>query len=224
MPINHWPSADRPREKLLNQSAKTLTDAELLAIIIKTGVKGCSALDIAKRLLNRYGSLTKLLSATPSCLIKETGIGPAKYAALKAALELGKRATNTPLPARITLNTSRETQAFVAFHLRDYTHEVFGCLFLDQHYRLLAFEELFHGTLNEAAVYPREIARRSLEHHAAYLILTHNHPSGLPQPSQADKLLTAHICKALALIDIQVIDHIIVGKPDCYSFAADGLL
>ena len=224
MTITDWPLEDRPREKLLNKGANTLTDAELLAIFLKTGTRGCTALDMAKALLMKYGDLKKLLQATPRALTAQQGIGPAKLAALKAAAELGRRYVHVSLPVGTVLDNSQLTQQFLADRLRDHTHEVFACLFMDTHFRLIHFEELFHGTINEAMVYPREIAQKSLLHHAAKIILAHNHPSGRPLPSTADKEMTQRVKQALALIDIEVIDHIIIGNPDNFSFADGGLI
>jgi DNA repair protein RadC len=224
MPITDWPQQDRPREKLLSKGEHILTDAELIAIFLKTGIRGKTALDIAKELLSEYGSLKKLLQVPPQTLIKKPGIGNAKYAALRAAVELGKRYLNEPLLIGTALNSSRATQNFLAQRLREHTKEVFACLFLDNHFRLICFEELFFGTINEANIYPREIVRRGLMHNAAKIILAHNHPSGNPLPSAADKEVTILIQQALQLIDIDVVDHIIIGNPENFSFAETGII
>jgi DNA repair protein RadC len=224
MTISKWPSADRPREKLLAKGAKTLTDAELVAIFINTGTREQTALDIAKTLLTTFGCLKKLLNAAPHEIRQTRGLGWAKYANLQAAVELGRRYSNDSVPLRSKLNNSKATQQFLVNCLRHYPNEVFACLFLDNHYRLIQFEELFHGTINEATIYPREIVRRALIHNAAHLILAHNHPSGSPDPSEADKNITHHIKQALALVDINVIDHIIIGNPENFSFAEAGII
>lgn len=224
MPITAWPPADRPREKLLNRGADHLTDTELLAILLKSGIHGKSALDIARELIKQHGDLKTLLSLEQHQLTAVRGIGLAKLAYLKACLELGRRVQHTPFLPGTTLNSSKLTQAFTAQQLRESKNEVFACLFLDNRYRLIKFEKMFFGTINEASVYPREIVRRGLALNAANVILTHNHPSGQPLPSKADKVLTAHITQALALVDIRVTDHIIVGNPDTFSFAEAGLI
>lgn len=222
MPITDWPHEDRPREKLLSKGAQTLTDAELIAIFLQTGIRGKTALDIAKELLNEFGNLKKLI-ASPT-LIKKPGMGSAKLAALKAAVELGKRYSDENLVVGETLNSSQRTQKFLAQQLRHQANEVFACLFMDNHFRLIRYEALFHGTVNEASIYPREIVRMGLAHNAAKLILAHNHPSGYPIPSEADKEVTQLIKQALALVDITVVDHIIIGNPENFSFAEMGLL
>ncbi len=224
MTINQWPKEDRPREKLYQRGENQLTDAELIAILLKTGVRGKSALDIAKELLTTHGSLKKLMQAPPATLMQTAGIGAAKYAALKAAFMLGKRCLSEPPPLYATLTNSRATQQFLADKLRDYSIEVFACLFLDTQFRLINFEILFYGTINEANVYPREIVKKALSHHATHIILAHNHPSGRAEPSTADQDITRLIAQGLALIDIKVADHIIVGNPGIFSFAEAGLL
>lgn len=221
MPITDWPHADRPREKLLSKGAAVLTDAELIAIFLQTGIRGKTALDIAKELLNEFGTLKKLLAAPT---LKKPGMGAAKFAALKAAVELGKRYSDENLIIGETLNSSQKTQKFLTQQLRHYPNEVFACLFMDNHFRLIRYEELFHGTVNEANIYPREIVRLGLAHNAAKLILAHNHPSGYPIPSSADKEVTQLIKQALALVDIEVVDHLIIGNPENFSFAEMGLL
>lgn len=224
MPITDWPLADRPIEKLLQQGERNLTDAELIAIFLKTGTRGKTALDIAKEWLTEFGNLKKLLAAPADLLIKKQGVGFKKYAALKAAVELGKRYLQETIPRGALLTNSQVTQQFVADRLGHYPYEVFACLFMDTHLRLIHFEELFRGTLDEAAIYPREIARRALVLNAAKIILAHNHPSGHPGPSAADQDVTQEIKAALALLDIEVIDHIIVGHPHCFSFADAGII
>lgn len=224
MTINKWPVTERPREKLLAFGAKYLTDAELIAIFLRTGVRGKTAVDLSRELLSEYGNLKKLFNTDPSYLYLKPGIGKAKYAMLKAAVELGRRYLEEELNIGESLHSSQATKRFLANRLRDYPHEVFACLFLDSQHHILGFEELFHGTLTEASVYPREVIKRCLANNAAKIILAHNHPSGNPQPSQADCDMTRLLKEALALVDIHVIDHIIVGNRENLSFAELGLV
>lgn len=224
MPITDWPEEDRPREKLLRRGSQALTDAELIAIFLQTGTRGKTALDMAKEWLHEFGSLKKCLSAPRAAILQKAGIGHAKYAALLAAIELGRRYGEETIALGETLKSSSITQRFLAAQLRHYPNEVFACLFMDTHFRLLHYEELFRGTINEANIYPREIVRRGLEYNAAKIILAHNHPSGRPTPSDADKEVTQLIKQTLALVDIDVVDHIIIGNPDHFSFAEAGLI
>lgn len=224
MSITQWPLSERPREKLLQFGAKNLSDAELLAIFVNTGVRGKTALDISRELLTEFGGLKKLLQSYPHEIYQKSGLGKAKYALLKAALELGRRFLDSHIEPGEALNNSQRTQRFLAHHLKNYSHEVFACLFLDNHNRLICFEELFHGTLNEASVYPREVVKRGLQHNAAKVIFAHNHPSGNAQPSQADQEITYRLKQALALIDIQVIDHIVIGHKETLSLKELGML
>lgn len=224
MTIANWPLSDQPREKIFLHGPKLLSDAELLAIFLRTGIRGKTALDIARELLIEYGSLKKLLNADPQQLFQKPGLGKAKYAMLKAALELGKRYFEEKIKVGIPIHNSEATKRFLLNQLQDYPHEVFGCLFLNTQNHLICFEELFHGTINETNVYPREVVKRALKHNAAKLILTHNHPSGNPYPSQADQDITQVLKQALALVEIQVIDHVIVGNGNTISFAEVGLL
>jgi DNA repair protein RadC len=222
MPITHWPENERPREKLLQFGAKHLSDAELLAIFVNTGVRGKTALDIARELLIDFGDLKKLLQSYPHELYQIPGLGKAKYALLQAALELGRRFLDHDIAPGETLHDSQHTKQFLAHQLKNYSHEVFACLFLDNHNRLICFEELFRGTLTEAMVYPREVVKRGLLHNAAKIIFAHNHPSGDPTPSQADQEITLHLKQALALVDIQLVDHIVIGHRAMVSLAEWG--
>ncbi|MDR3490617.1 MAG: DNA repair protein RadC [Gammaproteobacteria bacterium] len=222
MAIRHWPIGERPREKLLMRGAKHLSDAELLAIFLQTGTRGKTALDLARDLLTEFGSLRKLLSATKDELFKTSGLGNAKYAALKAILELTLRHDAEQFTQGEILKGSVEAKLFLAQRLRSHTQEVFAVLFLDTKHRMICFEELFYGTINEAMVYPREVVKRSLSHNAAKIILAHNHPSGDPTPSQADRDITKLLKGALALVDIQLIDHIIIGHRHHVSLAETG--
>lgn len=224
MAITNWPEEERPREKLLQQGAKGLTDAELLAIFLRTGSKGKTAIDIARELLGEFGGLKKLINTDPNRLYLKHGFGKAKYATLKAAVELGQRYALDTLQKGTVLNGCQAAKRFLTHRLKDYPHEVFACLFLDTRQRVLCFEELFHGTLNEANVYPREVVKRGLSHNAAKIILAHNHPSGNTTPSQADCDITQLLKQALALVDIHIIDHIVVGTHDCISMAEDGFM
>ncbi|MHB1946539.1 MAG: RadC family protein [Gammaproteobacteria bacterium] len=224
MTITNWPVTERPREKLLNLGAKYLSDAELLAIFFRTGTRGKTALDLARELLSECGNLKKLLNAEQPFFYQKSGIGKAKFAMLKAALELGRRYHEESLEIGESITDSLRTKRFLSGRLHHYSHEVFACLFLNSQNRVICFEELFHGTLNEASVYPREVVKRALAHNAAKVILAHNHPSGDAHPSHADQELTRLLKNSLGLVDILVIDHIVIGKSEQFSFAEIGLL
>lgn len=224
MPINAWPVAERPREKLLLRGPEALSDAELLAIFLRTGVAGKSAVDVARELLGRFGGLRALLRAEPDTLRATPGVGEAKYAQLKAALEMGRRFLGESLRRGEPLASSADTKEYLLARLRDRPEEAFCCVFLDNRHRILAFEELFRGTLTGATVYPREVVKRALAHNAAALIFAHNHPSGVAEPSQADRVLTQRLKDALALVDIRVLDHLVVGDPEIVSFCERGLI
>ena len=224
MPIKNWPQADRPREKLLTKGEQHLTDTELIAICLRAGVRGKSALDIAKELLTTYGSLKKLLSTPPTELMQHAGIGKARYATLRAAIELGRRYAANQLVVGSTITSTQFAHTFLAERMREYTSEVFACLFLDNRLRVTHFEELFHGTINETRVYPREIIRHALLHHAANIILVHNHPSGQQDPSAADQQLTMMLKQALAYVDIKLVDHLIIAHQGYFSFAEHGII
>src|SRR3972149_2918231 len=190
MAISQCPERERPREKLRQRGPASLSDAELLAIFIRTGVPGKTAVDVARGLLARYGGLRELLAAGPEELCEAPGLGEAKYVQLQASLEMGRRFLAEKLKREVTLGSTRETREFLQAPVRDRQNEVFGVLFLDNRHRVLTFEELFQGTLNGTAVYPREIVKRALRLNAAAVILVHNHPSGVAEPSRADELLT----------------------------------
>ena len=224
MAITDWPDTERPREKLLARGPDALSDSELLAIFLRTGVAGKSAVDVARELLIQFGGLRALLTANPRDLCQARGVGTAKYALLQAVLEMGRRHLGERLIRGAALTSTADTREFLLAHLRDQPHEVFCCLFLDNRHRILGFEELFRGTLNGTAVYPREIVKRALKHNAAAVILVHNHPSGVAEPSRADELLTARLKEALALVEIRVLDHIVVGDGDVVSFSERGLI
>ncbi len=236
MSIRHWPRTERPREKLLERGPHILSDAELLAVLIGCGRKGLSAVELARALIAAFGSLRELLSADRTRWVQEpaggagfgvprfAGIGPARYATLQAALELTRRHYRETLQAGPPLHAPDATRKFLLAQLRDRRHEVFCCLYLDSRHRLIAFEELFRGTIDGANVYPREVVKQALAHNAAAVILAHNHPSGVAEPSHADELITRRLGEALQLVEIRVLDHFIVGDGQCYSFSEAGLL
>lgn len=218
------PAREGPRDKLLLRGPRALTDAELLAVLLRTGRPGASAVVLAEAMLARSGGLADLLSRDRDLLLGEPGVGPAKLALLIAALELGRRCAEQPLTRRSVMSSPARTRAFLQHHLAMQTREVFCCLFLDAQHRLLRCDDLFFGTLDGAAVYPREIAVRALQYRAVALIVAHNHPSGVAAPSAADRRITERLRDALGLIDVRVLDHLVVGRGECYSFAEAGLL
>ena len=224
MTISQWPEQERPREKLLHRGAGALSPAELLAIFIRSGVPGKTAVDVARDLMDRYGGLRELLAASPEELCETPGLGEAKYVQLQAGLELGKRFLEEKLKREIVLGSTRDTRDYLQAQLRDRKNEVFCILFLDNRHRVLVFEELFQGTLNGTAVYPREVVMRALKHNAAAVILVHNHPSGVAEPSRADELLTTRLKEALSLVDIRLLDHLVVGDGETVSFSERGLI
>lgn len=224
MPITDWPEAERPREKLLARGADALSDAELLALFIRTGLKGRTALDLARDWLGAFGSLRHFLDATPGELTALPGLGPAKLAELHAALELGRRHLATTLERQDVMSSPEATRQFLSARLRGLRHEVFAILFLDNQHRLIAFEELFRGTLDACSVHPRQVVERALHLNAAAVILSHNHPSGVAEPSGADRHITDRLRDALDLIDVRVLDHLVVGEGRPVSFAERGWL
>ncbi|WP_338545487.1 DNA repair protein RadC [Pseudomonas benzopyrenica] len=224
MSIKDWPAQERPREKLLEQGAQALTDAELLAIFLRTGVAGKSAVDLARQLLGEFGSLRALLEADLTAFSTHLGLGPAKYSQLQAVLEMGRRHLAEGLKRDSALESPQQVRDYLKARLRHEPHEIFGCLFLDTRHRVLAFEALFHGTIDGASVYPRQVVKRALAHNAAAVILTHNHPSGIAEPSQADRLLNTRLKDALTLVDVRVLDHFIVGDGEPLSMAEYGWL
>lgn len=224
MSIKDWPSDERPREKLLERGAQALTDAELLAIFLRTGTPGRSAVDMARDLLTEFGSLQALLAAERRRFCASHGLGDAKYVQLQAVLEMARRHFVEVIKHNSALTNPDATRAYLSAQLRGYTYELFGCLFLDNQHRVIAWETLFRGTIDSTSVYPREVAERTLFHHAAAVILAHNHPSGLTQPSKADLQITEKLKQALGLFDIRVLDHFIIGDGAPYSFAEHGLI
>ena len=224
MSITDWPLDERPREKLLSRGADSLSDAELIAIFLRTGVKGRSVLDIARDLLARFGSVSALLAADVRALCATAGLGRAKYAQLAAVMEMARRALKEKLSRGSALSSPRAVRDYLRLKLQDRPHEVFVGVFLDAQNRVLAVEELFRGTLTQTSVYPREVVKRALHHNAAALIFAHNHPSGVAEPSRSDEALTQALKQALALVDVKVLDHFVVGAEAAMSFAERGLL
>ena len=226
MAIRDWPAAERPRERLAQQGAAALSDAELLAIFRRVGVRGKSAVDLARDLLASFdGDLARLAAASIKELARLPGIGPAKAAQLAATLELARRALAGSIKAKDAMASPREVRDWLRLSLGNLQHEVFVALWLDAQNRLIASEELFRGTLTQTSVYPREVVKRALMHNAGAVILAHNHPSGRAEPSRADEVLTSSLKQALALIDVKLLDHFIVtGGADPLSFAERGLI
>jgi len=224
MAIKDWDPAEQPREKLLSQGAEVLSDAELLAVFLRTGIKGKSAVELGRELIERFNGFRNLLSADGDLIRAVPGLGTAKYVQLKAVMEMARRYLSECMARGEQLTSPADTRSYLQLRMRDYAHEVFACLFLDNKHRVIAFEELFRGTIDCASVYPREIVKRALEHNAAAVILTHNHPSGECEPSVADRSITERIGAALSLVDIRLLDHLVVGDARCLSFAETGLL
>ncbi|THF60625.1 RadC family protein [Pseudothauera rhizosphaerae] len=225
MAITDWPADERPREKLLARGARNLSDAELLALFLRVGVRGRSAVDLGRDLLAHFGSLTCLCNASAADFARLPGMGLAKYAQLQAVMELARRALGEEMAERDVLDTPGAVRDWLRLRLGSLPHEVFAVLLLDARNRLIEAVELFRGTLTQTNVYPREVVKLALAHNAAAVILAHNHPSGAAEPSHADELLTASLKQALALVDIRVLDHFVVtahGAP--LSFAERGLL
>ncbi len=223
MTIRDWPLEERPREKLYTRGAAVLSDAELLALFIGSGRRGMTAVDLGRELLLSAGNLKSLLDQMPAELAQRRGLGMARACTLHAALELGRRYLACELQ-RETLANPTACANFLRTRIGAYPYEVFACLFLDQRHRVLAFEELFRGSIDGASVHPREVVRRCLAHNAAAVILAHNHPSGVAEPSQADRDITAELKRALALIDVRVLDHFIIGSGAPTSLASRGWL
>lgn len=224
MSIRDWPLSERPREKLLERGAHALSDAELLALLLGSGSRGRSAVELARALISEFGSLRNLLNADKPRSLDSAGIGPARFATLKAAVELARRHFREVLQSGPALAAPDATRNFLLAQLRDRPYEVFCCLYVDNRHRLIAFEELFRGTIDRAGVHPREVLRQTLLHNAAAVIFAHNHPSGVLEPSQADELITRRLKEALALMDVRVLDHFIIGDGVCFSFSEHGLI
>ncbi|WP_397450578.1 DNA repair protein RadC [Pseudomonas sp. NA-150] len=224
MSIRDWPAAERPREKLLDLGAASLSDAELLAIFLRTGVTGKSAVDLARHLLKQFGSLRALLEADLKTFSLELGLGSAKFAQLQAVMEMSRRHMAERLKRDAGLQNPQDVREYLKAMLRHEPHEVFACLFLDTKHRVLAFEILFHGSIRSTEVHPRQVVKRALAHNASALILCHNHPSGVPDPSPADERLTKLLKASLAMIDVEVLDHFIIGDGEPFSMAEAGLV
>ena len=224
MPITDWPAAERPREKLLMHGAEALTDAELLALFLRIGVAGKTAVDLARELLTAFGGLNRLFAAGRADFTAVHGMGDAKYAQLQAVLEMARRALREGMHQGVNLASPQAVKDYLILGLSSLPHEVFHVLFLDAQHRLIASEELFRGTLMQTSVYPREIVKRALAHNAAAVILAHNHPSGVAEPSPADRLLTDALKSALTLVDVRVLDHFVIAGRNALSFAEHGWL
>lgn len=224
MPITDWPVMERPREKLLARGAEALSDAELLAIFLRTGLQGVTAVDLARQLIDHFGTISAMLNTSMDefCLAK--GLGQAKYVQLQAVMELSKRHLREEVSSDLAANSSATVKQYLQSRLCDEERELFHVLFLDTQHQLLASETLFQGTLSSAAIYPREVAKRALELNAAALILAHNHPSGVAEPSDADVKITRQIREAVELLEIRVLDHMVIGKGEVVSLAERGLM
>jgi DNA repair protein RadC len=223
MAISQWPLDRRPRERLLAEGAEQLLDAELLAVLLRTGVRGKNAIELGAELLARFGSISGLLAAGPE-LLEIKGLGQAKSAQFAAAIELSRRAMREELSARSALTSPGAVRDYLRLSLAHRQHEVFVCIWLDAQHKVVGAEEAFRGTLTQTSVYPREIVKKALARNAAAVIFAHNHPSGVAQPSQADELLTRNLREALALVEVKVLDHFIVAGNQAISFAERGLL
>ncbi len=224
MGIRDWPASERPRERLLEHGERSLSDAELLALFIRCGRRGRSAVDLAREALARHGGLRGLLGAPRGAWESQSGLGASSYAMLKAALELARRQQRARLKRAGRIGSPRDAQAYLSSTIGQLPHEVFHCLYLDNQHGLIADEALFRGTIDGASVYPREIVKRCLAHNAAAVIFAHNHPSGVAEPSAADRTLTRRLQQALATVDIRVLDHLVIGDGEIVSFAERGLL
>ena len=224
MAITDWPEGERPREKLLLQGAAALSDAELLAIFLRVGVTGKSAVDLARDLLTAFGNLNGIFSASQQAISGIHGMGSSKFCQLQAIFEMSRRALAEEMQVRDVLSSPRQVRDYLCLKLGALPREVFVVLFLDAQNRVLAQEELFTGTLTQTSVYPREVVKRVLHHNAASVIFAHNHPSGIAQQSRADELLTTALKQALALVDVRVLDHFVVAGNHTLSFAERGLL
>lgn len=224
MSIKDWPSQERPRKRLLQQGAKALSDAELLAIFLRTGTRNLSAVDLARQLLTDFGNLSQLLQASKTEFCAAQGLGEAKFTQLQAVMEMARRIQADALSQGRTITQAADAADFLIAELGHRPAEVFGALFLDTKHHILAFEELFHGTIDHTSVHPRELIRRVMHHNAARIILAHNHPSGDTTPSQADITLTKSLKNALAMLDVRLLDHLVIGKKSFCSLAEHGFL
>ncbi|HCK82552.1 MAG TPA: DNA repair protein RadC [Candidatus Competibacter sp.] len=224
MSIRDWPDDERPREKLLQRGAAALSDAELLAIFLRVGVPGRSAVDLARDLLKQHCGLRALLALDQAAFCETHGLGPAKYVQLQAVMELARRYLEENLQRVDAIQSVADTRRYLMARLRHHPHEVFAVLFLDNKHRVIQFEELFFGTIDSSSVHPRQVIKRALYHNAAAAIVAHNHPSGVAEPSRADELLTVRLKEALALIDVRLLDHIVIGDSHAISLAERGII
>ena len=223
IPIKDWPAEERPREKLLSRGPQALSDAELLAIFLRTGTRGKTAVDLARELLHGFGNLRTLFDANQERFCDANGLGQAKYVQMQAVLEMSRRYLRERMERGDVLSDPDAVRFFLSSKLRAAHSEIFACVFLDNRHRVLQYEELFYGTIDSASVYPREVVRRAIQHNAAAVILAHNHPSGVAEPSQADERITQRLSEALKLVDVRVLDHFIIGD-QVVSLAERGLL
>lgn len=224
MSLSDWPTDERPRERLLTHGAATLSDAELLAIFLRTGTTGLPVMALSRQLIDQFGGLRSLMTASQRHFCGVRGLGTAKFAQVQAAMEMARRVMDEPLRQGDPLRSPEDTRSYLRSRLGTYPHEVFAGLFLDNRHRVIRYLELFRGTIDGAAVYPREVVRQALDLNAAAIIFAHNHPSGVAEPSQADVSLTRRLREALALVDIRVLDHMVVGHGDVISLAERGLM
>ena len=223
MAITDWAIEDRPREKLLQRGPEALSDAELLAIFLRTGIKGKTAVDLARDILSDAGGLRELLGANEARFCQSKGLGQAKFVQLQAVVEMSRRYLEEKLKHGEALTDVNAVRNYLTHRLRGYPYEVFACLFLDYKHRVIEYEELFRGTIDSASVHPREVVRHAIHHNAAAIIFAHNHPSGVAEPSQADHRITDRLKEALSLVDVRVLDHFVIGD-EVVSFAERGYL
>ena len=224
MAIHNWPAGERPREKLLNKGPQSLSDAELLAIFLRTGCKGKTAVDLARDLLIEFGGLRQILESTRDAFCSAQGLGNAKYTQLQAVMEMARRHLSEYLTKENNLNSPDQVREYLIRQLRHQSREIFAALFLDSQHRLLVYDQIFYGTLDSASIHPREVVKKALDYNAAALIFAHNHPSGVADPSAADKHVTTLLQKALQLVEIEVLDHFVIGDGEVVSFAQRGWL
>jgi DNA repair protein RadC len=224
MRIAEWPENERPRERLLKHGASALSEAELLAIFLRTGIAGANAVELGRQLLARFGNLQRLFAAPLSEVASVRGLGPAKYVQLQAVIEMARRALEEDIGERDAMSSPQAVREFLRLTLGGRAQEIFMAMFLDAQNRLLGWEELFRGTLTQTSVYPREVVKTALRYNAAGVIFAHNHPSGVAEPSRADELLTQTLKQALSLVEIKTLDHFIVAGSRTLSFAERGLL
>ncbi len=219
-----WPRTERPRERLLGAGPRSLSDAELLAVLLGSGTRGQDVVALARALLEQCGGIVGLGAGAPAELARVRGLGPARVSRLLAAIELGRRYLESPADPRTALAAPADAARFLRARIADLPHEIFCCLFLDTRHRLIAYEELFRGTVDGATVYPREVVKRALHHNASAVILGHNHPSGVAEPSEADRSITLKLAKALGLVEVRLLDHVVVTRGGHVSLAERGWL